>query len=131
MRKQTPDILGALMGETVKQESNNSISKEVVKEIKARDSKAISTQPLCDSPEEPLIAIEEPFKEKATFNLSKQLLAQLEDKRHEIRKLFGSKQISKTLIVEEALRIAFAEFDLNRETSKFYGSIANNKSIKQ
>jgi hypothetical protein len=41
----------------------------------------------------------------------------------------GSKQISKTLIAEEALRLAFVEFDLKKHLSKFYGKLASNKAI--
>lgn len=83
-----------------------------------------------DRKEEVFIEVEE-VKEKATFNLPVKLLEELEDKWVEIRKLSGSKQVSKTLIVEEALRMAFAEFDLQKHIGKFYGRVTGNKAIKQ
>ena len=48
----------------------------------------------------------------------------------EIRKLTCSKQISKTLIVAEALRMAFTEFDSKKSLGKLYGNIVNYKAIK-
>lgn len=141
MRKETPDILGDLMGGAIKPESNNAleqdsnkvIKQEIIKAVKKESNKAIKpVQILIDGTEETVGKVtEEEAKEKATFNLPVKLLRELEDKCHEIRKLCGSKQISKTLIVEEALRMAFAEFDLKRETGKFYGKLVSNKAIKQ
>ncbi len=68
-------------------------------------------------------------KEKATFNLSLHILTELEDKWVILRKLTGSKQISKTLIVEAALEIALAEFAEEGQESKLYRSITTNKAI--
>lgn len=48
-----------------------------------------------------------------------------------IRKIVGSKQISKTLIVEKALEIAFEEFDIQKQESKLYFKLASNKDIRQ
>lgn len=93
-RSSTPDILGSIMTGTLpKQEVRKS-----------------STPP----------AIEEELKEKATFNLPVAVLGELEDVCHEIRKLCRSKQISKTLIVEEALKMAFEDFHkLDKKSSLF------------
>ena len=109
-RHETPDILSSLMkGPGIKTEGN--------KAIKPEDKPAFSDY---DHLEEP--------KEKATFNLPIKLLEVLEDKWMEIRKMAGSKQISKTLIVETALITAFTEFDAKKEKSKFYSCIAGNKA---
>ena len=53
------------------------------------------------------------LKEKATFNLSSSLLKDLEDMWLELRKKEKSK-ISKTEIVEEAIRNAIKEFSLHK-----------------
>ncbi|MBM3198355.1 MAG: hypothetical protein FJZ58_03765 [Chlamydiae bacterium] len=74
---------------------------------------------------------QEDAKEKATFNLPVQLLSELEDKYYEIRKLCKSKQVSKTLIVEEALKIVFSEFEHKKQASQLFLKLANNKNIKQ
>lgn len=111
-RVSTPDILGNIMSS---QESNKAIKQEKPKEIKKT--------PLKDDSEVD-------SKEKATFNLPVSLLFELEDKCHAMRKLCKSKQVSKTLLVEEALRIAFADFDTKNQLSKFFLKIANNKAIK-
>lgn len=71
------------------------------------------------------------LKEKATFNLSKTVLSELEDCWIEIRKLRGDKKISKTDIVEQALEEAIKEFKLKKEMSKFYSKLDKNKAIKQ
>lgn len=68
---------------------------------------------------------------KAFFNLPIKLLHELEDKWMEMRRLSGSKQASKTFIVEEALKMAFAEFDLKKETGKFYSKLLSNKDLKK
>jgi hypothetical protein len=71
------------------------------------------------------------LKEKATFNLPIKILEGLEDRWMKIRKIVGSKQISKTLIVEKALEIAFEEFDIQKQESKLYFKLASNKDIRQ
>lgn len=58
-------------------------------------------------------------KEKVTFNLSIELLRQLEDVWMQMRKT-SSKKISKTSLVETALQQAFSELDVHREKSAFY-----------
>lgn len=147
-RLATPDIMANLMPSTaikqenskavelesnkaIKQEVNKAVKKETQKAIKPVSNKAMPIQLLIDGTEEPMPPVEEEVKEKATFNLPVKLLGELEDKCHEIRKLCGSKQISKTLIVEEALRMAFADFDLKKHIGKFYGNLVSNKAIKQ
>ena len=64
-------------------------------------------------------------KEKATFNLSKQLLQDLEDTWIKIRKDRGDKKISKTEIVEFALQQLLMEFKTIKPESKLYSFIAS------
>ena len=138
-RKATPDILGALMGETIKpenqvaveQESAQAIKPPSKKEIKQVGNKAIK-QAHFDGMEPPegsgVVLVE---KEKATFNLSKAVLGELEDCWIEIRKLRGDKKISKTDIVEQAVEEAIKDFKLKKELSKFYSKLESNKASKQ
>lgn len=131
-RMSTPDVFEALMsGKTAKEESNKPIKQENHKAIKQENNNARGKlkQMMIEGTELPEPAIEKELKEKATFNLPVKLLEELEDKHGEIRKMCGSKQISKTLIVEEALKTVFAEFDLKKHLSKFYGKLASNKAI--
>jgi len=147
-RKATPDILGALMGGTINQESklaveqeNNKASEQVsVKTIKPASNKAVK-QVGKVAPKQSHFEGMEPAsedqvelsipKEKATFNLSKAILSDLEDVWMEIRKLRGDKRASKTDIVEQAIGDAIKEFRLKRELSKLYGKLESNKTIKQ
>ena len=122
-RHPTPDILSQLMGE-IKQEDHKAIKQPLEK----KNPKPLGFDEALDS-----ISIEEPveFKEKATFNLPVNLLKKLEDRWMEIRRLSGSKQISKTLLVEKAIELAFEEFDVKKQASKLYGKLASNKAIKR
>jgi hypothetical protein len=105
-RKTTPDVMSALMDKPpLKQEENKAIEQASNKHSS------------------------EEIKEKATFNLPVKLLERLEEKWVVIRKIMGSKQVSKTLIVEAALEMALEEFDRNGESSQLYGKLANNKAI--
>jgi histidinol dehydrogenase len=139
-RQPTPDVLGTLMsGTAVKEDSNKTIKQEIVKAVKKPGNKAVKkssnkatiTQMMIDGTEEPVGAVQEELKEKATYNLPKKLLERLEDRWMEIRKLSGSKQISKTLIVEKALEMAFDEFDMKKQIGKFYSKLASNKAARQ
>lgn len=131
-RKVTPDVMGTLMsGLAIKEESNKPLKQESNKAIKKESHKATIKQMVIEGTEEAEPVVEEELKEKATFNLPVNLLEELEERWVEIRKMCGSKQISKTLIVEEALRMAFAEFDLKKQLSKFYSKLASNKAVKQ
>ncbi|PWU14325.1 MAG: hypothetical protein C5B45_04520 [Chlamydiae bacterium] len=128
-RLETPDIMSSLMSEPNKQESNKKIKQENTagnKAIKQSNNKTVLKQMLLDGTDEETPVLEEP-KEKATFNLSVRTLRDLEDKWMEIRRLSGSKQISKTLIVEKAIEMALAEFDLKKQIGKFYCKLVSNK----
>lgn len=147
-RKATPDVLDALMGgarkqETliaVEQESNNPSKQASTETIKPASNKAIKRAvgltpkqthfEGMEPPEETQAAVAIP-KEKATFNLSKAVLGDLEDVWMEIRKLRGDKKISKTDIVEQAVEDAIKDFRLKGELSKFYWKLESNKTIKQ
>lgn len=113
-RKPTPDVMGKLMDEpTIKQEGNKAIDTATHIATKQESNK--------HSPEE--------IKEKATFNLPVRLLEKLEESWIAARKMTGSKQVSKTLIVEVALEMALEEFGKNGETSQLYSKLASNKAI--
>lgn len=156
MRKSTPDILSALMGDEIKQESNTAVMEERNKPVEQENNKAINTesnktvkqaisktvkQPSKKKPVQTHFVGMEPSegeaqgleipKEKATFNLSKNILRELEDCWIEIRRLRGDKRVSKTDIVEQALEDAIKEFGLKKQLSKFYGKLESNKTIKQ
>ena len=102
-RSSTPDILGSIMTGALKQETPKASQAQVFEET----------------------------KEKATFNLPTALLVELEDTCYEIRKLCRSKQVSKTLIVEEALKMAFADFTEKKQTSRLFQILENHKAVKQ
>jgi len=155
-RQATPDVMGALMdgpsqqsspqwkaeegghkaiqpedyqpielplNKTVKPESNKAIKQECNKTVLQALNNAVK--------QESNNELEEDSKEKATFNLSVKVLEELEEKWAEIRKLTRSKQISKTLIVEEALKIAFEEYSIKKQGSELYSRLVNHKAIKQ
>lgn len=107
-RKLTPDVLGNLMSG--------------LDEIKSRK------QPLQVVDD---VEMKDDLKEKATFNLPIKLLRELEDHWVMIRKLSSSKRISKTLIVEKALKMAFSDFEMNKKESKFYCNLVRNKGVKE
>jgi len=61
-------------------------------------------------------------KEKATFNLSKQVLKQLDACWMQIRQLRGEK-VTKTRIVEQAIQEAIEEFNRKQQESRIYSRI--------
>lgn len=130
-RQSTPDIMAALMdGQAIRQENNKAIKQEPPKAAKP-ERNTTSKQESNKASEPAITEISEEPKEKATFNLTIKVLDELEEKWMELRKLTGSKQLSKTLIVEEALKMAFVEYDAKKQESKFYSKLASNKAIKQ
>ena len=131
-RKETPDILGALMGGAIKPESQLAVEQESVQAIKPVSNKGIKQAhfdgmrpPVEDQTDQAIP------KEKATFNLSKAILSNLEDVWIEIRKKRGDKKISKTDIVEQAVEDAIKDFRFKGNLSKFYGNLARDKAIKK
>lgn len=65
-------------------------------------------------------SLEKKSKEKVTFNLSVELLRQLEEIWMKIRKISSKRKVSKTLIVETALKQAFDEMEKCQEESALY-----------
>lgn len=140
-RRSTPDILGSILdGTAVKQESHKAIKPEVNTERMQQSHKTglhtpqkqseSTYQQVAPQPDKEVVS-EDEAKVKATFNLPLPLLNLLEDKWMEIRKITGSKLISKSLLVETALEMAFAEFDRAKNAGNFYSMLANHKTIKQ
>lgn len=129
-RKNTPDIMSNLMlnqaslisGEhespqAVDTENNNAIIENACGASIANyhkgglhpNNKAIKT------------GISLPIKEKTTFNLSQELLVELEDAWIKLRrKLKGGQRITKTLIVEKAIKIILADFESKSEMSDIF-----------
>ena len=66
-------------------------------------------------------------KQKATFNLSKEILDQLEERFFEIRKLEGTKRITRSMIVEAALRISFKDFGVWEEMSRLFQNLTSSR----
>jgi hypothetical protein len=61
------------------------------------------------------------IKEKTTFNLSQEILIELEDAWIKLRrKLKGEQRITKTLIVEKAIKIILADFEAKSELSDIF-----------
>lgn len=66
-------------------------------------------------------------KEKVTFNLPVELLRQLEEVWMKMRKVSPQKKVSKTLIVETALKQAFYEMETQQEKSALYAELVKKK----
>lgn len=130
-RKSTPDIMSNLMlnqssliatepanmqnvnidsNKTVLREQQEMISlKEDLKEIEPASNKTVKK------------AIQLAVKEKTTFNLSQEILIELEDAWIKLRrKLKGEQRITKTLIVEKAIKIILADFESKSELSDIF-----------
>ncbi len=122
-RKKTPDILGSLLGDTIKTEYHNtgipeyhkdskpelqSTSKPVRKSTGKTVSKPTS-KPVSQKKAEP----QEPAEKiKATYYLDAEVVEALEEGWMELRRLADKKdrgQISKSLIVELSLKMALDE----------------------
>jgi len=106
--------LNSLLGEEQLQ-NNKAIKQESNKRLKLADNKEINA------------GIRKVGKEKATFNLSKELLQDLEDAWIQLRKARGDKRVSKTDIVEFSIRQTLADLKAIKQESKLYGSMVNNK----
>lgn len=73
------------------------------------------------------LSLEKKNKEKVTFNLPVELLRQLEDVWMKMRKSSSKRKISKTLIVETALKQAFYEMEMQQEKSALYSNLVKEK----
>ncbi len=115
-RKKTPDILGSLLGDTSKTEYHNTGIPEyhndskpelqpTSKPVRKPTSKPVSQKKPEAQPAE---------KVKATFYLDTEIVETLEEGWMELRKLADKKdrgQISKSLIVELALKLALEDLE--------------------
>ena len=123
-RKKTPDILGSLLGDTIKPEYHNTgipeyhnDSKPVRKSTGKTASKPTS-KPVSQKKAEPQEPAE---KVKATYYLDAEVVEALEEGWMELRKLADKKdrgQISKSLIVELAVQIALEELKSKGSSSQ-------------
>jgi len=129
-RKSTPDIMSNLMLnqaslitseqdnlQTVDIENNKAVIEKAFggdvsdnhKVAKPDSNKAVKT------------VMHLPTKEKTTFNLSQEILIELEDAWIKLRrKLKGEQRITKTLIVEKAIKIILADFESKSELSDIF-----------
>ena len=114
-RKKTPDILGSLLGDTIKPEYHNTGIPEYhndSKPVRKSTGKTVSkptSKPVSQKKAEPQEPAE---KVKATYYLDTEVVEALEEGWMELRKLADKKdrgQISKSLIVELALQMALED----------------------
>lgn len=64
-------------------------------------------------------ALESP-REKATFNLDSKVKDNLEDGWMKLRRMLKGKGVSKSIIVEEAIKMTLEDLKSNKESSKIY-----------
>lgn len=134
-RKSTPDIMSNLM---LNQSSLISGEQENLQAVDIESNKAIiekafgaglvvdhkTAQP--DSNKVVKTVMPLPIKEKTTFNLSQEILIELEDAWIKLRrKLKGEQRITKTLIVEKAIKIILADFESKSELSDIFQELKN------
>ena len=112
--------VNALFQETDKRIKNDSSSQSDNKIIKQVRNKAI--KPVGNKP------VSIVSKEKATFNLSKWLLEDLDNTWIELRQARKDKRISKTDIVQFALEQLLADHKERRQASKLTSLIVLNKT---
>jgi len=115
--------LDTLLQETASRIENDSSLQERNNAVKQENNKAVNTA----SSKATFIENNKAGKEKATFNLSKKLLQELEDTWIKIRKIRGDKKISKTDIVEFSLSQILAGFKALKQESKLHSLIESNK----
>jgi len=116
-RKKTPDILGSLLGDTIMPEYHNTGIPEYHKDSKPELQPTSKPVRKCTSKpvsQKKALAEEPAEKVKATFYLDAEVVEALEEGWMELRKLADKKdrgQISKSLIVELALKLALEELE--------------------
>ena len=128
MRKNTPDVLGQVMG-SKEQESNKTIKTVSNKDAKHENNRAIKQVKNKTSEQErsktlntaknkeikketkntPIL--DDFSKEKATFNISSAILNRLEDTWMKLRRSDKDQRITKTLIVEKSIEIILNDYD--------------------
>jgi hypothetical protein len=123
-RKKTPDILGSLLGDTIKPEYHNTGIPEyhntsepelqpTIKPVRKSTGKTVS-KPTSKPEGQKKPEAQPAEKVKATFYLDAGIVEALEEGWMELRKLADKKdrgQISKSLIVELALQLALEDLE--------------------
>ena len=116
-RKKTPDILGSLLGDTIKPEYHNTGIPEYHKDSKPEFQPTSNPvrKSTCKTVGQKKPEAQEPAeKVKATYYLDAEVVEALEEGWMELRKLADKKsrgQISKSLIVELALQLALDDLE--------------------
>lgn len=122
-RKQTPDVLGDLLGDTGKEEKQNTIKTESHKAgIPERQNTIKTVKQQTRKPASQKTSEEEApgQKIKATYYISEQAVEKLEDGWIQLRRLLPKEKrtsVSKSSIVEIALEIALADLEKKKESS--------------
>ena len=137
-RKKTPDILGSLLGDTSKTEYHNTGIPEYHNDSKPElqpTSKPVrkSTGKTVSKPASKPVSQKKPEaqpaeKIKATFYLEAGIVEALEEGWMELRKLADKKdrgQISKSLIVEQALKLALEDLEKRGSGSSLASNTAD------
>ena len=126
-RKSTPDILNNLMGGmTIEQESMQAIqpvnNKTIMQNIDELTVPASQKAIKPESMNAVKTVMPETRKEKTTFNLSESVLIELEDAWIKLRRKIGKgeQRITKTLIVEKAIKIALHDLESRSELSDIF-----------
>jgi hypothetical protein len=112
-RKQTPDILGAVLGGEPEQASKP-VSQHDSKTVKRQASRPARQTKVADQPDSKLVNQQAGKPVKATFYLSAGTVDLLEDGLHQLRKLAGQadrSRLTKSALVEEALRLLLLELE--------------------
>jgi hypothetical protein len=125
IRKEMTDILTSLMGDgnkTIKQENHKEINTVNHKEINTVSNKEIKQESNITRKQYSNKAI---GKEKATFNLNKKVLKNLEKCWIQIRDIRGDKKISKTHLVEFALTQTLEQFRTGKKDESIFNFIEN------
>ena len=65
-------------------------------------------------------------RDKATFSLDVRVIEKLEDTWLKLRKKLKGKNISKSIIAEEAIKAVLDDFMKNEETSEIYKALSKN-----
>lgn len=130
-RKQTPDILGSLLGnkktealgeDTIKPEYHKAI--KPVKQPASKTANSLTSKTVRQKKEKPVKEEEAPGKKvKATYYISSEIVESLEDGWLQLRRLSPREkrgQISKSLIVELALQIALEELENKKDKSSLF-----------
>lgn len=124
-RKQTPDILGAVLGGEPEQTSMT-VSQHDSKTAKRQTSKPARQKKVADQPDIKLVSQQAGKPVKATFYLSAETVDLLEDGLHQLRKLAGQAErsrLTKSALVEEALRLMLLELEAKGPGSQLAGKL--------